>query len=63
MKLVIVQWIDVNMVMNCALCGKSVKFGTNVYHPKTCKFRTSAIAESTLGGGGCSDFHIWLLHL
>ena len=34
---------------NCAFCGKSVKFGTHIYHPKTCKFRTSAIAEFTLG--------------
>ena len=39
------------MVMNRALCGKSVKFGTHVCHPKTCKFRTSAIAEFALGGG------------
>ena len=58
----VVQRINVNMVMNCALCGKSVKFGTHVYHPKTCKFRTSAIAEFALGGRG-SYFHIWFLRL
>ena len=55
----IVQQIAVDDRRNRALCGKSMKLGTQVYHPKTLKLRTSAVADLALRGRG-SDFHIWL---
>ena len=36
-----------------------MKLGTQVYHPKTYKLRTGAVADLALRGRG-SDFHIWL---
>ena len=34
---------------NCALYGKSMKFGTHISDPETCKFETSAMADFALG--------------
>ena len=55
----LVQRIAVDNGRNRALCGKSMKLGTQVYHPKTLKLRTSAVADLALRGRG-NDFHIWL---
>ena len=38
--------------MNRALCGKSMKLGTHLYHVSICKFSYSAITDLTLRGRG-----------